>query len=143
MNQRTTWLSAALAFVTIAAYAQQFRDPRSFPFNEAVQEPAAVIVTERSTNGYGDHPRGTTDALFVAQELLGRPTDTAVTINVAAVEDVEAYFEYGTDPGDYDGRTASIQLPANEPVHVLIENLEPNQRYYYRMRYMEPESSYF
>ena len=145
MNRKTSWLLAALTFVTVAAFAQQreYRDPRSFPFNEAVQEPAAVIVTERSTNGYGNHPRGTNDPLFVAQELLGRPTDTAVTINVAAVEDVEAYFEYGIEPGDYSGRTGSIQFPAGESTHVLIDGLEPNTRYYYRMRYMEPESSSF
>ena len=79
MNQKATWLLAALTFVTVAAFGQQreYRDPRTFPFNEAVQEPASVIVTQRSTNGYGNHPRGTNDPLFVAQELLGRPTDTA------------------------------------------------------------------
>ena len=133
------WILWGLAFVTTLAVAQQreYRDPRSFPFNEAVQEPAAVIVTQRSTNWYGDHPLGTNDPLFRAQELLGRPTDTSVTINVEAVEEVEAYFEYGDEPGNYGSRTAAIRLPAGEPTHVLIDGLEPNTRYYYRMRYME------
>ena len=92
------WILWGLAFVTTLAVAQQreYRDPRNFPFNEAVQEPAAVIFTQQSTNWYGDHPPGTNDPLFRAQELLGRPTDTSVTINVEAVEEVEAYFEYGT-----------------------------------------------
>ena len=144
MNSRR-WLIAVSVFVSIVAAAQQreYRDPRSFPFNEAVQEPAAVIVTQRSTTGYGNHPRGTNDPLFRAQELLGRPTRNAITINVEAIEDVEAYFEYGTAPGDYSGRTPSIQLLAGEPMHVPIEGLEPNSRYYYRMRYMEADSSYF
>ncbi len=145
MGSRTNWLLYALTFMTLAAFGQQreYRDPQSFPFNEAVPEPAAVIVTQRSTNGYGNHPRGTNDPLFVAQELLGRPTATAVTINVASVEDVEAYFEYGSEPGEYSGRTASIQFPAGESKHALIDGLEPNTRYYYRMRYMEPATSYF
>ena len=92
---------------------------------------------------YGDHPRGSNDALFVAQELLGRPTDTTVTVNAAAVKDLEAYYEYGTDPGSYSGRTASIRLPAGEPAQALIGDLEPNSRYHYRMRYREPGAASF
>ena len=134
---------AFVAFVAAVAVAQQFRDPRSFSFNEAVTDTGAVIVTQRSTVMYGDHPRGTNDALFVAQELLGRPTDTAVTVNAAAVKDLEAYYEYGTDPGSYSGRTASIRLPAGEPVQALIGDLEPNSRYHYRMRYREPGAASF
>ena len=134
---------AFVAFVAAVAVAQQYRDPRSFSFNEAVTDTGAVIVTQRSTVMYGDHPRGTNDALFVAQELLGRPTDTAVTVNAAAVKDLEAYYEYGTDPGSYSGRTASVRLPAGEPVQALIGDLEPNSRYYYRMRYREPGAASF
>lgn len=145
MIQRTSWLSGVLMIVAVSAFGQQieYRDPRSFPFNEAVQEPAAVIVTQRSTTGYGNHPRGADDPLFVGQELLGRPTDTAITINVAAVTALEAYYEYGTAPGAYDGRTATIPFAAGESVHTLIDGLEPNTRYYYRMRYMEQNSASF
>ena len=136
------WIPGILAFWAMLAVAQQqqYPDPRSFPFNEAVTEPEAVTVTQRSTVMYADHPRGTDDPLLVAQELLGRPTDTAVTVNAAAVKDLEAYYEYGTDPGSYSGRTASIRLPAGEPVQALIGDLEPNSRYHYRMRYREPGS---
>ena len=138
------WIIGALAFwATVAVAQQQNGDPRSFPFDEAVTDTGAVIVTQRSTVMYADHPRGTNDALFVAQELLGRPTDTTVTVNAAAVKDLEAYYEYGTEPGSYSGRTASIRLPAGEPVHALIGDLEPNSRYYYRMRYREPGAASF
>ena len=137
------WILGVVVSVSTVAVAQQreYPDPRSFPFNEAVQEPAAVIVTQRSTTGYGNHPRGTSDPLFRAQELLGRPADTAISINMEAIHEVEAYFEYGVAPGDYNGRTASIRLPAGEPTHVLVDGLEPNTRYYYRMRYMQRGTS--
>lgn len=138
------WIIGALAFwAAVAVAQQQYRDPRSFSFDEAVTDTGAVIVTQRSTVMYGDHPRGTNDALFVAQELLGRPTDTAVTVNAAAVKDLEAYYEFGTDPGSFSGRTASIRLPAGEPVQALIGDLEPNSRYHYRMRYREPGAASF
>ena len=139
------WIPGILAFWAMLAVAQQqqYPDPRSFPFNEAVTEPEAVTVTQRSTVMYADHPRGTDDPILVAQELLGRPTDTAVTVNAAAVKDLEAYYEYGTDPGSYSGRTASIRLPAGEPVQALIGDLEPNSRYHYRMRYRQPGAASF
>ena len=137
-------LLGAVSFWAAAAVAQeQYRDPRSFAFEEAVTEVEEVVQTARSTVMYTDHPRGTNDPLFIAQELLGRPTDAAVTVNAAALNDLEAYYEYGTEPGSYDGMTASVQLPAGEPVNVLIEGLEPNTRYYYRMRYREPGAERF
>ena len=36
---------------------------------------------------------------FPGAELLGRPTDTSVTINVVASAAIDAYFEYGTQSG--------------------------------------------
>lgn len=145
MIQKTKWLLCALAFITLVAFAQQreHRDPRSFPFNEAVQEPAAVIVTQRSSVMYGNHPRGTDDKLFSAQELLGRPTDTSITINASAINDLDAYYEYGPAPGSYTSQTTPIRFSANEPVHVLIGGLKPNTRYYYRMRYKELNAAEF
>ena len=140
MGTRRTRILCALAITacTVAAQEREYRDPRSFPFHEAVSNPEQVIVTQRSTTGYGNHPRGSDDPLFVAQELLGRPTDTSVTINAAAVEDLEAYYEYGTESGTYHGSTEVVRFPAGEPVHVLIEGLAPNAQHYYRMRYRKP-----
>lgn len=96
-------LLGAMSFWAAVAVAQeQYRDPRSFAFEEAVTEVEEVVQTARSTVMYTDHPRGTNDPLFIAQELLGRPTDTAVTVNAAALSDLEAYYEFGTEPGSYE-----------------------------------------
>ena len=35
-------------------------------------------------NGLGPHVRGSDDPLFIATEMLGRPTDTSITVNAAA-----------------------------------------------------------
>lgn len=140
----TCCLSAAFA-IAITAFSGlvraaefEYPDPKSYPFAEAVTDTTAVTVTQRSTVTYGDHPRGTDDPVFVAQELLGRPTDTAITVNAAARKDLEAYYEFGTESGDYTARTEYTKFPAGESVHVLIHDLMPNTRYFYRMRYREP-----
>ena len=128
---------------TIAvAQSQQPRDPKSFPFKEAAN-PSAVIYPQGSTAQYGEHERGTTDPLFSAQELLGRPTDSAITIDAEAVKKLEIYYEYGTKSGSYIGKTSPVTLSPGEPVNVLIDQLKPNTQYFYRMRYREPDAPTF
>ncbi|MEM2098481.1 MAG: metallophosphoesterase [Candidatus Bathyarchaeia archaeon] len=75
------------------------------------------------------------EATFVATELLGRPTDNSVTVNVIAEEDLEVYFEYGTRPGVYSGKTEIAQFLGGDPIEVVIDGLKSNTRYYYRMVY--------
>jgi hypothetical protein len=74
---------------------------------------------------------------FPAPELLGRPTSDSVTVNVVASAAIEAYFEYGTTPGVYTNQTAIQAAPANEPLIALIDQLEPDTQYFYRMQYRE------
>lgn len=75
------------------------------------------------------------EVIFTAPELLGRPTDRSVTINVVAEEDLEVYFEYGTQSGVYTNRTSVAKFLAGEPIEVVIDGLQSNTRYYYRMVY--------
>lgn len=75
------------------------------------------------------------EATFTATELLGRPTDRSVTINVVAEEHLEVYFEYGTQSGVYTDRTGVAEFPGGEPIEVVIDGLQNNTRYYYRMVY--------
>ena len=74
---------------------------------------------------------------------LGCPTDCCITINALSNEPIEAYFEYGTQPGVYDDRTATSIIQAGVPVEDVIAYLQPNTRYYYRMRYRPPEAEEF
>ena len=144
MNTRMILIAGSLAsLVAVAIAQQQYRDPRSFEFKEAVKDTKSVTVSQPSTSGYVDHPRGTTDPLFIGQELLGRPTDKSVTVNVAALKNLDAYFEYGTKPGSYSGKTEVVKYTSGVPANVLIDNLKPDTRYYYRMRYKEAGAAAF
>lgn len=71
---------------------------------------------------------------FIAAEILGRPTDTSVTVNVVPAVPMEIYYEYGTAPGAYTAQTISQTAAAGTPLETLISGLQPDTRYYYRLR---------
>ena len=86
---------------------------------------------------------------FVASELVGRPTDHSITINVMAgqvpaveggaggYQALEVYFEYGTEPAEpglYPGSTTPTSF-ADGIIETVISGLGADTHYYYRMRY--------
>ena len=72
---------------------------------------------------------------FPGPELLGRPTNDSVTLNVVASTAIEAYVEYGESPGTYTGATGVASAAANEPLVIVIGGLASDTRYFYRMQY--------
>ncbi|MGD0644668.1 MAG: Ig-like domain-containing protein [Candidatus Bathyarchaeia archaeon] len=70
---------------------------------------------------------------FAATELLGRPTDTSMSVNIVPSSNGEVYFEYGTVAGVYTGQTSAAALVSDTPADLVIQDLSPNTRYYYRM----------
>jgi len=93
--------------------------------------------------GLGTHTRATNDPVFIAQEMLGRPTDTTVTINASSFKNLEVYYEYGTKSGEYTGKTAIAKATGGEPLNVLVDKLKTNTQYFYRMRYREAGAATF
>lgn len=77
------------------------------------------------------------EATFIATELLGRPTNSSVTINVIAQQELEVYFEFGTQSGVYTNQTSIATFPAEVPIEAVIGGLQNNARYYYRMVYRQ------
>ena len=77
-----------------------------------------------------------TTTTFPGGELLGKPTDTSITINIIPEADIEYYYEYGTaQGGPYTGQTTPVIATGDEPHEVEITGLSPNTQYYYRMVY--------
>jgi hypothetical protein len=76
---------------------------------------------------------------FTGEELLGKPTDDSVTINIVPDATIEYYYEYGTSQGgSYTDETSPTTATAGQPHEVVISGLQPNTKYYYRMLYHAP-----
>jgi hypothetical protein len=85
---------------------------------------------------------------FPGPELLGRPTDSSVTVNVVASAAIQAYFEYGTQAGGAytqtspaSGATNPVSTAANVPLVVVLSGLNPDTQYFYRMVYRQTSTS--
>jgi DNA-binding beta-propeller fold protein YncE len=70
--------------------------------------------------------------------LLGQPTDRSVAINVVAESSFSAFVEYGTAEGVYTQFTETSTVEAGVAQVISILNLQPDTRYFYRIR-VKPE----
>jgi len=75
--------------------------------------------------------------------ILGRPTDTSVTLSVLSSDAREAAVEYGTARGAYTGKTDAVKVPAGTPVEVTIDGLDRDRLYYYRLLTLPPGTAEF
>jgi hypothetical protein len=81
--------------------------------------------------------------IFDGTIVLGCPTDSSITMNVLSNGQLEAFFEYGTQSGVYTEQTATSTIEAGVPFEDVIANLQPNTRYFYRMRSRGPGGGEF
>jgi len=68
-------------------------------------------------------------------EVLGRPTDTSITMNILFDKSVNAYWEYGLTTGSYTMNTPIYTTIADTPIEINFSNLIANTKYFYRTRY--------
>jgi hypothetical protein len=80
---------------------------------------------------------------FTGTELLARPTDHSITLNVVSSSALYAYVECGLSSGLYTITTSTVNKAANEPIVIVIDGLSANTKYYYRLRYSTSGSGTF
>ncbi len=68
-------------------------------------------------------------------ELLGRPTDVSITINVLSPSAMEIYWEYGIKQGNYSSKTAVFNIAEGQPFELEMGQLSPDTKYFYRSRF--------
>jgi hypothetical protein len=76
-------------------------------------------------------------------QVLGRPTDAAITVNILAPSDIEAYAEFSAKSGKYVSKTPLAVSKARTAFELVMDHLKPNTRYYYRLRYRKPGAAAF
>ena len=75
--------------------------------------------------------------------ILGRPTDSSITLSILFGETSEFIVEYGTSAGIYQFNSVSFQANANIPEEIDLISLNANTRYFYRVKYKSPIASFY
>lgn len=68
-------------------------------------------------------------------EILGRPTNNAITMSIRFDAATEVYWEYGTVSGQYSSSTAHFTVAKDTAMETDFTSLSANTKYYYRTRY--------
>lgn len=69
--------------------------------------------------------------------ILGRLNDHGATVRVLSHHAATAHLTYGDSPGSRTWETAHHELMAGTPIDFVIDSLQKNHRYYYRLHYRE------
>ncbi len=107
-----------------AKAAQEGRRPGRGPRTEAALPPEVAVFKELSV-------------------ILGRPTGNSVTVSVLSGSALEAFIEYGREAGKYTFKTETILLKADTPAEFLLDKLEKDTKYFYRLESRKPENGLF
>jgi hypothetical protein len=97
-----------------------------------------VIVFILSVLPIGSLVHAATPITFSGEELLGKPTDTSITINIVPNTTIEYHYQYGTSSGSYTEQTVNWTATGGQPHEIVIDGLTANTKYYYRMQYHAP-----
>jgi len=116
MNRAVT-ASLILTLLTVTLWAQEGRPPRQRPPRSG----ATILPAEA-------------EQLENLSIILGRPTDTSVTLNVLSAQPREAYIEYGVAVGSYTSKTEPVKLEVGKPREITLDQLDRDTRYYYRLQ---------
>jgi len=92
---------------------------------------AEILPTETKKPKGQNQPVAPTSssADFVATEILGRPTDTSVTVNIVPAFDMDIVITHGAINGTT--QTISVAGKANTPTEITLTNLTPDTPHFY------------
>ena len=72
--------------------------------------------------------------------ILGRPTQTAVTLSVLAYSHMRGQVFCGTEKARLTSQTPLAQFAKGEPIELVIGPLQPDTRYYWQFVYQAEDS---
>jgi hypothetical protein len=69
--------------------------------------------------------------------ILGRPTANSITVTLLSNTTQTVSISYGTTSGNYSDKTNPINIKADIPQSIVLENLQPDTLYYYLLNGIE------
>lgn len=75
--------------------------------------------------------------------VLARPTADSVALSLLTYADREGFVEFGVDAQELDRSTPSEAFAARRPATILLDALEPDTRYFYRLNLRMPGGDAF
>lgn len=75
--------------------------------------------------------------------VLGTPTDHSITASIVLEKGTEVYIEYSRKAGEYKDKTKHYVAGAEAPMEILVDQLEENSQYFYRVQYKLPNAADF
>jgi hypothetical protein len=73
--------------------------------------------------------------------ILGRPTQSSVTLSFLFDADSDFFIEYGVAKGNYPLKSSTYSLQAGKTSEILVTELTKNTRYYYRVKYKKASAT--
>ena len=74
----------------------------------------------------------------IHEEMLGRPTNESITLQIIFLEVAEVAIQYGLSPTNHTSQSPWKIYQANEPAEIILNNLLANSTYYYRVIHRKP-----
>jgi hypothetical protein len=71
----------------------------------------------------------------VITQVLGRPTNSSIAVNVLSSQPVAVFVEYGTSKVRYTGKTVQLQTAPSSPAVFDIKGFRAGTKVYYRVNY--------
>ncbi|MEI6310731.1 MAG: metallophosphoesterase [Bacteroidota bacterium] len=78
---------------------------------------------------------------ILRNEIIGRPTNNGITIQLIFSDSAEVRVEYGTISGVYTNQTTWQIFADSIPAEIVLNGLVSNTQYYYRVNYRHPHST--
>jgi hypothetical protein len=130
----TLTIISFLAACTPAAMPQPSQNPIVSDPPTATMEasPTAKILPTETKKPKGQNQPiapTSTNADFIATEILGRPTDKSMTVDVVPAFDMEVVITYSA--ANSATQTVTVTGKANIPQEIQLSNLQPNTEYFY------------
>ncbi|MEZ5354015.1 MAG: metallophosphoesterase [Bryobacteraceae bacterium] len=103
------------------------------PRKQALLAAAVLLAWSASSLAQRRRERAQDPSHSALTQILGRPTARSIALSVLSPETRALQLEYGTRAGVYTNKTRPVRVEANQPVEILVDRLQPDTAYFYRL----------